>query len=309
MKKKYEYLLIYFITIFFLYEFFINTNEMINIIFKTIKLCYTSLLPSIIVFFTITDILNNYNFSFYLSKAFGKIMNKIFHLPECAIYIFIMSISAGFPGNSKLIKEQLDNGNINEFEATKILTMTHFSNPLFIIYTVGIQYFHDKKIGFIILFSHYITNIIIGLLFRNTYNNIYSNHKLKYREPENFINMLKTSINNTIKLLVNIFGIIIFFAIITFVLNKYLQFKTFSNVIFNGLIEITNGLNILSQLNISKIKAATLATFFISFGGFSVHMQVMSILNNYSINYYIYTLARIMHATISAIITFLIIST
>ena len=308
MKKIQKNLLIYLITLFFLFEFLTNSNTIVNVFFNTIKLCFNNLFPSIFIFFTITDILNNYNFPYYLSKIFGKIIEKIYKLPKISSYIIFMSMTSGFPGNSKLIKEQLDNKIISSYDATKILTMTHFSNPLFIIYTVGNNFFQDKKVGIIILLAHFITNFIIGFLFRNIFK--YEKKEVNYviNKPMSFINLLKTSFINSTKILINVFGIIIFFAIITTILNKYLNLNSFSSVIFNGLIEITTGLNYLSKLSIDKITSSVLATFFISFGGFSIHMQVMSILNKYDINYYIYLISRIIHGAISGLLVFTILS-
>lgn len=305
MKKKHQNLLISLITIFFLIEFLIDTDTLIKVFFDTINFCFYNLLPNIFVFFLITDILNNYHFPLFLSKIFGNLIGKIYHLPKTSTYIIFMSLTSGFPSNAKLIKDELDNKNINIFEATKLLSMTHFANPLFIIYTIGINLFHDKKIGLIILISHFITNFIIGILFRNIFKYEKKDNKYSLSEPLSFINLLKSSFLKTAKLLINIFSIIIFFAIITTTLSKYLNLNSFSNMFFTGLLEITSGLKLLSILNITKIKAAMIATFLISFGGISIHMQQISILNNYKINYWIYLLARIIHGGISSFIVFI----
>lgn len=307
MNRKYKNLLISLITIFFIVEFLIDSKNLITVFFNTINICINNLLPSIFVFFLITDILNNYNFPYYLSKVFGKVFSKIYKLPKESSYVLFMSLTSGIPSNAKLIKEELDDNIINEYEASKLLTMTHFSNPLFIIYSVGINFFHNKKIGFIILIAHFISNFIVGFLFRNIYH-YNSEHSYKLKEPKSFILLLKDSFINTAKILINVFGIIIFFAIITTTLNKYLDLNNFSRVLVNGLIEITTGLKYLSELDISIKKATLLATFFISFGGFSIHFQTMSILNKYNINYYVYLVSRIMHAGISSIIAFILMS-
>lgn len=308
MKKKHLYLLIYLVTIFFIIEFLINSKTLINVFFNTIELCFNSLLPSIFIFFTISDILNNYNFPYYISKLFGNIIKKIYKLPKISSYIILLSMTSGFPGNSKLIKEQLDNNIIDSYEATKILTMTHFSNPLFIIYTIGNNFFHDYKIGIVILISHFLTNFIVGLLFRNIYKDERKEKEMIINKPLPFINLLQSSFHNTIKIIINVFGIIIFFAFMVTTLNKYLNLTPFSSAIFNGIIEITTGLKYLSILKISKIKAAMIATSFISFGGLSIHIQTMSILNKYDINYYIYLLSRIIHSSISTIIVYIILT-
>ena len=308
MKKKQNNLLISLITIFFLIEFLLNSKALIRVFFNTLNLCFYNLLPNIFIFFIITDILNNYDFPYLLSKLLGRIIEKLYHLPRESSYIIFMSLTSGFPGNSKLIKDGLDNNTINSFDATRLLTMTHFANPLFIIYTIGISFFNSFKIGLIILLSHFLTNFIVGLFFRNIFKYNKKNISIVKKTPLPFLTLLKTSFINTTKIIINVFGIIIFFAIISATLSKYLNLNSFSNTIFNGLIEITNGLKLLSQLSFSKIKAATLATFFISFGGVSIHMQTMSILNKYNINYYIYLVSRILHAGLSSLFVFIIMS-
>lgn len=308
MRKIHKNLLIYFITIFFIIEFMINSKIMITIFFNTINLCINNLFPSIFFFFTITDILNNYNFPYYINKTFGRLIEKIYKIPRTCTYIIILSLTTGFPGNAKLIKQELDMNHINSYDATKLLTMTHFSNPLFIVYAVGNNYFNDYKIGIIILISHFITNFIIGYLFRNIYKYEKNNTFIKPNNELPIINLLKTSFYNTSKILINIFGIIIFISLITASLNKYLALNNFSSTILNGLIEITSGLKYLSLLKIEKTRAMALATFFISFGGFSIHMQTISILSKYDINYYVYLISRIMHGTISAIISLIILT-
>ena len=306
LKRIYKSLIISSLTLFFLFNFLMHSELLIHTFFNTTKLWFYNLFPTIFVFFIITDILNNYNFPYYLSKMIGGLISKVYHVPRESAYIILMSMTSGFPGNSKLIKEQLDNKIINEYDATKLLTMTHFSNPLFILYTVGINFLHDQKIGIIILISHFITNFILGFLFRNIYHLDKKVTAKKFTQPLPFMSLLKTSITNTFKTLTTVFGIVIFFSLVTATINFYLHLNPFSNTLLNGLLEITNGLSLLTSLSTSKIKVATIATFFISFGGFSIHMQVMSILNKYHLNYYIYLLSRILHATISALITFFI---
>lgn len=307
MRKLQKNLLIYLITIFFLIEFLVNSNSLITVFFNTIKLFINNLLPSIFIFFTITDILNNYNLPYYLSRTFGKPIEKIFKIPRDSSYIIFMSFFSGFPSSSKLIKDALDKEIIDSYDATKILSMTHFANPLFII-TISNNLFHDKNIGIIVLLVHFITNFIIGFIFRNIYK--YEKREINYqmKKPLNFIDLLKSSFYNTSKLLINVLGIILFFSLVLTTVNRYLNLNNFSNMIFNGLFELTTGLKYLADLNIEKTRAIALAGLFISFGGFSIHMQNMAILNKYDINYYIYLIARIIHATISFLLIFLILT-
>ena len=71
---------------------------------------------------------------------------------------------------------------------------------------------------------------------------------------------------------------------------------------------MTNGLSMINKLEFNLISKACLSTFFISFGGLSIHLQVMSILSDYKINYFIYLIARLLHGGISALLVFLILT-
>ena len=307
MKKKYHNLIICLITLFFFLEIFNYTDLVIKAIYEGSIIWFTNIVPTILPIFIITDILENYHITNYISKLLGKVMS-LFKLPKETAYVFFMSIFSGFPGNSKFIKEMLDNHVINDMEATKLLTFTHFSNPLFIIGTIGIIFLENKLIGILILIVHYLTNVIVGLLFRNIYIVKETKYYKKERPTLSFINTLKKSILNTINTLFLIYGIIIFFFIITTIMNEIITLSPFHQAIMNGLIEMTQGLKLISQLNVNLIVKATMSTFLISFGGLSIHLQVMSILDNYKINYYIYFLARILHASLASIIIYIILS-
>lgn len=306
MNRKYISLSISCITLFFLLQFLTKSEILLDTFFHTVKLWFYNLFPSIFIFFIISDLLTNYQFPYYLSFIFGNLIKRIYKVPKISSYVLFMSMTSGFPGNSKLIKEQLDNHLIDEYDATKLLTMTHFSNPLFILYTIGIKFLNDLKMGVIILLAHYLTNFLIGFFFRNIYHDEKKEKEITLLKPKPFIEILKTSITNTFNILITVLGIIIFFSLFTTIINFYLNLNSYSNTIFNGILEITNGLNLLSILSLNKIIKATIATFFLSFGGISIHLQIMSILNNYHINYYIYLISRILHATISSLIVFII---
>lgn len=308
MKKKYTSLLICLITLIFFSQFFIHTEIITEAFFNGTKLWFNNLVPTIFPFFIISDILNNYHLIDYISLLFGNIISKLFKLPKEVSYPFFMSMMSGFPGNSKFIKELLDNKTITNKEANKLLTFTHFSNPLFIISTIGITFLNNKTIGIVILICHFITNIIVGLLFRNIYHFENKNIIKKEKETLYFIPLLKTSILNTINTLFLIYGIIIFFFMLTTIINLHINLTPFNQTILNGLVEMTSGLKLVSEFNFDIVTKSCLSTFFISFGGFSIHMQIMSILSEYKINYFIYLIARIIHASISSLLVYLVLT-
>ena len=118
--------------------------------------------------------------------------------------------------------------------------------------------------------------------------------------------ILGNAIINSINTLLLILGTISIFLLITTILNSTIDLGNTGNAIINGIIEMSQGLKYVSMLEISLRLKTTLSVMIISFGGLSVHLQVMSILSNTKVKYLPFLLSRIIHALIAGLIAFLI---
>ena len=308
MNKKYYNIFIIFILLFFLYEILTNGTIINNTIINSSKLWFYNIIPSILPMYILIDLLINYDLIKYLNM-FTKPISKLFKINKDESIVFLLSCLTGFPSNSKYINTMLENNSLSLNNANHLLMFTHFSNPLFIINIIGLNFLHNKTIGIIILVSHYLGNIIIGLINRNnnleesfTKENIFKNKK------SSFITTLTNSIYSTIKILFLLYGIITTFMIINEIININLNIQPILKSIISGILEITNGIYSISLLNISTIYKASIITFFLSFGGISIHMQVFGILNKYKLNYLNYLKTRIIHGIISGSLVYVILT-
>ena len=69
---------------------------------------------------------------------------------------------------------------------------------------------------------------------------------------------------------------------------------------------MTQGLKYIGNLNIPLKTKTIISTFLLSFGGFSSHMQVMSILSDTKIKYLPFLAARLLHAAMAGIMVYLL---
>ena len=304
MNKKHYNILIIFILLFFLFQILTNSLVISNTVINSSKIWFYNIIPSILPMYILIDLLINYNLLEMLTILITPI-SKLFKINKSSSIIFLLSFISGFPSNSKYINTMLENNSLNIVDANKLLMFTHFSNPLFIINSIGINFLHNKLVGIVILISHYSTNFIIGIIHRNykisSNNNYHFNNK-----KSSFITTLTSSIYSTIKILFLLYGIITVFMIINEVISLNLHINPLIKTLISGLLEITNGIYLTSLLNINIIYKATIITFFLSFGGFAIHMQVFGILNKYKLNYLNYFKVRIMHGIISGSLVYLI---
>ena len=298
--------------------FFILTESkaVMEAVLFSFQIWKNNIFPSLFPFFLLSELFIQYGFVEFLGELLKPIMNRIFRISNYTAFIFVMSIISGFPSNAKYTKALLDEHKINEKEATKILTFTHFSNPLFILGTVSITFLGNREIGFLILFCHYITNLILGLLFRNYYPSPKNechisikkaiNHMtlVRMRKKESFPMILSNALNHTIQTLLFILGVTTTFLIVTTLVNQHIVLPSFYQSILNGFFEMTQGLKYVSLLNIPLKIKGILTVMILSFGGLSVHMQLIGILSKSRIKYFPYLTARILHATIASILFF-----
>lgn len=295
------------IIIFLLSIYFILTNsiEIMESIRLSFSICINNLFPSLIPFMLLSNILINYDFINDLSNILEKIMTRIFKVSKNCAFAVVMSIMSGTPSNAKYLKDLYDSNFINIKDIQKCLNFCHFTNPIFILGTIGYTFLGNKKIGLIILISHYLTSIIIGLFNKKDKNFIeikINNNK----NNRNFINVLTKSIKSTIDTLFLILGVITTCLIITCILNKIINLPDNFKFIY-GFIEITQGLKYLSLSNFNIEIKTIISSFLISFGGICIHAQVFSILDNKKIRYFPYFKSRLIHGILSSILTFVFI--
>lgn len=306
MKKKIYSLIVLFCLSFVIFFIFTNSSIINDSIFFSYELFIKNIFPSLFPMFIISYILVEIGIPEFLCSIFYKLFNKLFLVKSDASFVFFMSMLTGFPSSAKYIDMLIEKNRIDSHDASKILIFTFFSNPLFIVNTVGIMFLSNINLGFIILVSHITGNILVGLLFRN-YNKTNSTDVIDAKKgikvlinkinTTSFFSVFLNSIKDAINTMILIFGIIVTFQIIISILP--------CNMFFKGIIEMTTGLRLITIYDNLYFKVF-LSTFFISFGGLCIHTQIMNILNKKRVRYLPFLFARIIHGIISAVMSIIL---
>lgn len=316
MKKMCTSIIIMITLIFIGVEILTSSKYIMASVKFSFQIWQDNIFPSLFPFFVLSELLTQYGFIELVGEFMRPIMQKVFRIKgECA-FIFIMSIISGFPSNAKYTRELYQNGIITEKEASKVLTFTHFSNPLFIMGTVAVTFLNNKEVGLFILFCHYFSNIIIGLIFRNyapspkdsrkvSYRTaILKMHEKRIRNTSSFGKIITNSLQNTIQTLLLILGVVSMFLVITTIIDQNININHYHQSILNGFVEMTQGLKYVSLLNIPLKFKSTITAMILSFGGLSVHMQMIGILSDTKIKYLPFFTARLLHASIASLLVY-----
>ena len=300
---------------------------------KGLSLWANSVVPSLFPFFVATDLLIHTNFVNILGRFLNKLMKPLFNIRGEGAFGFIMGLISGYPVGAKIACDFRENNICSKEECERLLSFTNNSGPLFIVGTVGISMFGNSTIGLLLLVTHILACITVGIIFRfwkfntSTFNTDI-NKKSSFNKNKNvtFSNLgevLGKSITNSISTVLMIGGFVVIFSSIISILKSsgilnslvYIFTPLFDFIhidtsfiygILTGLLEITNGISIISNIHIKAISInIVLTAFLLGFGGLSVLLQVFSITSKTDLSIKPYFYGKLLHGFLAGFYTFI----
>ena len=301
----------------------------------------TCVVPSLFPFFVITNLLSRTKVVNIIGKLLDKFMRPLFNVPGIGGFAFVMGLISGYPVGAKIVADFREKGLVSQDEGERLLAFTNNSGPLFILSSVGIALFGDTKTGLLLLATHILACITVGIILarfskRKKFENSYDTIKNKFERKNNsqscnsenitFKNLgevLTTSINNSISTILMIGGFVVIFSVIISILNQtnildklstllypILNFLNidleFAKPLLSGILELTNGVNLVANIPTKLISQnIVLSAFLLGFGGFSVLLQVYSIVSKTDLSMKKYLVGKFLQGIISGIYTFL----
>lgn len=312
MNKKVSSIIMMCILLSIVYFMITSSSEIVESVGFSISIWKDNLFPTLFPFFVMSNLLMNYGFVDILGNILSYPMQKYFKLPGCCGFVLAVSMFSGFPSGAKYTTFLVENKKITKDEASKLLTFTHYANPLFILSMIGTVLLNNKKIAIIILISHIISGLLVGIVLANKNNktnidkvNLTSIKNFSYSD-KSFGELLSSSIFDSLNTMFLLLGIVTIFLIVTTIINQIITLPPLVNAIFSGILEMTQGVKLVSSLNVDDLVKAIVIAGIISFGGLSVHTQVLGIISKEKIKYKYFLLARILHSILAMLFVFIL---
>lgn len=290
-------------------------------------------LPALLPFFIISDLLMKQGFVQFLGVLLEPLMRPLFGLPGKAAFVVAMTHTSGIPIGAVLTSKLRKTGDLTKVEGERLLAFTSNPSPGFMFGAVASGMLANPALGIVIAGSVYIANLIVGILFRfygrNTgtdQKNIFSLRKAWYeletsqkKNNKPFGQILADAVRESISTVLLVGGFIVFFAVLTHMLTL-LQVNTLlakgvsilsfgllspanSEALTQGLLETTLG----CQAVVNTVDPLTLQigliTFLLGWGGISVFAQVGSFIASTDLRFLPFILGRTLHAVLALIIS------
>ncbi len=291
----------------------------INAATEGLLLWFNKVLPSLLPFIILINLLVGLNILEPLSLRLSPITTKIWNLPGDVGFAFLMGLIAGYPMGAKIIKQLLVQKTLSQSQAEKALCFCNNCGPLFIIGTVGTILLKNTITGYFLLFIHLLSATLISLLLRGyTVNKLPSHPHPPHTSSFQFASAFTQAVENGMDTIVCVGGYIIFFSVLTNILTNSTLFKAFLTLplitslphnitfgILTGILELSNGVGALSKSYLSNPSMYTLALLaaIIGFGGFCVYFQTLYVLEDISLSTKPYLISKLLQAILSFLLT------
>lgn len=273
-----------------------------------LRLCRTSVLPVLFPFFVFTNLWSEFGLTVELSKKTERAISRLLRLPGCCSSAIVLGYLGGYPIGAQIISSLSEKELITKKQAEHCLMFCNNAGPGFILGIIGNGLFQDIRYGFILLSIHWISALIIGLLFRaKTATN--SLPITTVTAPiQSIYSCVTKSVQKAGVITISVCTFIMFFSLFTGFLTHI-----FSDVLHSpfvslalGSIELTNGIEMLNtnQSNVIWIFIAT--AILTGWGGICVHCQTLSILSNLPLSPKSYWIGKLLHAIFSGILAALV---
>lgn len=290
---KIKKLLLFFLIAFVLFFLIVDTKNATNAAIDSLILCARNVIPTLFPFFVISGLLVNTGILELLGKILMPVANIIFNTSGNGAVVFLIGIICGYPTGAKVVAELFREGSVGKKEGERLLSFCNNSGPLFVIGAVGEMMLNNHKTGVVLYIIHVISAILTGIIFGMFSKREISRKKNEYK-AYTLGEAMSKSLESAVKSILIVCGYVVFFGVLSSVSD---------NLFITALLEVTNGAKKLSESGLNTQLMLILVSATIGFGGICVMLQVQSAVGNTGLSIKLYTLGKIIQATLSGIFT------
>jgi hypothetical protein len=256
-----------------------------------IELCLNVVIPTLFPFCVLSVLLRS-SIAFE-SPSFLRPIEKLCSMPRGCGTIFLLGLLGGYPIGAICIEQAVKDKSMTYDEAKYLRAICNNAGPSFIIGMLS-TIFNSIQLGYMLILIQALSAILTCMILSNkSSNSVYvkNNKRVKFSE----------AIKRSCISMMNICGIIVFFRafmnIARFYISPYIP--KFLWIAIVGILELTNGVSILSEFSAEAI-TFIVAAGMISFGGICVAIQAISVSSPGSGKYYL--IGKSLQAVLSMIL-------
>lgn len=307
-----------------------------------LNLWWNVVFPALLPFFILSEILMGVGVVHFIGVLLEPLMRPIFNVPGVGAFALSMGLASGYPMDAVITCKFRKNQLCTAVEAERLLSFTNTADPLFMVGAVAVGMFGMPELGATIALAHYLSSLLVGIIFRfhgrgrdsytkNTlpaggniivraFRALYNARQEDKRSASQLLGDAVKASMNTIMLIggfiivfsvfIRIMAVVGITDILTSLFAALLALIGYSTnlapSLVSGLLELDLGTLAASQADAPLTQKVAIASAIIAWSGLSVHGQVASIVIESGIRMTPYMVGRLLHAVLAAIVTVLL---
>lgn len=274
---------------------------------KGLLLWYNSVFPTLFPFMVISSLVIQTNTISFISKSCGPFFRRIFHISSLSSFAVVGGFLCGYPMGAKITAELVCSNKITNEEGAYLVSFCNNTSPIFMLSFVFINSIKNKELIIPGMLIFLLSPILCSYLFYSFYykkkiisqvpDNLFSSNT-----KTNFVQNLDISIMKSIESIVQVGGYIILFSILATLFDTAIASKSLYKMLLISVLEISNGINIISSVFSFKELQWLLSLFISSFGGLCAIAQTSCMLKNTRISMKVYTIEKLITATVTSLL-------
>ncbi|ABZ84712.1 conserved hypothetical protein [Heliomicrobium modesticaldum Ice1] len=129
-----------------------------------LQLWLTVLLPALFPFLVVAELILALGLPRLIGAVLEPLMQPLFRLPGAAAVVVAVGFTSGFPVGAIMTARLIQEGLLTPAEGERLVLFTNNASPLFMLGAVGAGMFGSSEAGLLLAASHYMANLLVGLI-------------------------------------------------------------------------------------------------------------------------------------------------
>lgn len=263
-----------------------------------LNICVTLIIPSLFPFFVLSSLLVSLGFASLLGKCMKGIMWPLFRLNAPCATALVLGAIGGYPVGARITAQLYETKQCSKADALRLSAFCNNCGPAFLFSVAGWGIFSSKAAGFLLLGTHLLAALLVGLIFRFYPSPTEERSSpLLQIETHHFSSVFPDSVKDSFASTLNVCAFVILFCVIlrlgscsgllthvAYFLSSLLPSLFTPEVcqsLLAGIFELSYGVYSISSFSTSPL-ALPLAAFIMGWGGLSVHCQSLPFLKRFT---------------------------
>lgn len=268
---------------------------------RGLAVCAGSLAPSLLPFFTLSNILSSLGLAELLAGTAGGVMRRLLHVSGAGAQAFFLGVTGGYPLGASVTARLRRDGAITREEAERLLAFCNNSGPGFILGAAG-GAFGSAAAGLLLYAAHVLAAVCVGLLMRGK-GGPPPEAVTPETAPVSFAAAFPDAVSRAAASTLSVCAYVTLFSALLGMLTALSALPPLLRALCTGFFELGGGIASLAGMEPTPLSLAA-AALMLGWGGLSVHCQTLGAVAGTDIKCARHLAGRALCGSLAAIFTY-----